>query len=442
MEETQQNISTIINALQSYFDTVEQTGQFTLNQFMKFMEPKFAAAGYREIVKPNGRKTNILILNDSGVGDFISASGAIREIRRLYPEANITMTIYPTSLNLAEFCPYVDEIIINPRSKNGYSFPTYFSHNIKVLPQLLARHFDICFNFGRWQETFFLMYMCGANDRITYDFPDKQKDFMPLWGDVPVYLAVNLANHVLPRYKFGLNMADISFSLVDNLLLVPCTNRELEIWYSPYDLNVAKRLLQNIQGKIYALCMGGETLQKHYPPEMYAKIVEMIFAEEPDSNFVILGGGTQDLNSAEIFMKNLNSQYHKNILNLVNKLNYRQSGAVLKLCDMYIGNDTGTMHMAAVGKCPVLVPKCRAMDITSHHSDSVRIWRPYKVPSITVQPRHALPKCNDPNFYSHSGCKSLVPHCITQIKPETMFEGFKMLQRRIAENNLAPINIA
>lgn len=386
------------------------------------------------------RQNNILIVHDMGIGDFIVVSGAIREIRRLYPNDYITLLIKPNMLNLAELCPYVDEVLVY----GGFVF--YLPQYIEIIARLLERHFDICFNFGHTQETIFLSYMCGANLRITHNRIncDITKNYAPMLpGGTTQIIAENLSNIVVPRFKFGSHVADTAFALVDNIVHSPCKNRELEIWYSPFEFAQAKEILKNAPGKIYALCMGGSGLKKHYPPEFYAKVAEMILNEYPNATFVILGGGQNDLISAEIFIKNLNTQYHKNILNLVNKLNFRQSGAVLKLCNMYIGNDTSTVHTAAAVKCPVLTPNCFPLDISGAYADDIpRIYRPYRVPSVVIQPKHALAGCSDDKKRNQYGCISDKPHCITQIKPETMFEGFKILQQRIAEKNIEPLFIS
>lgn len=439
-KELQENVENVLNSMAEYQKKVVSTGRFNFSDFVNFMEAKFKENGYRPTTAEETKKqTNILILHDSGVGDFILMSGAIREIRRLYPKAHITLLIYPRSTELAELCPYVDEVLTNPRSTDWYKFIAHFTWNIKIVRQLLERQFDICFSFAHYPDTLFLMYLSGAAIRVTYDYPDKEKDFIPLHGDIPVTVAVNLANVIVPRHRFGWHMVDMNFSLVDGLLHSPVANRELEIWYSPADFTVAKSILRNVTGKIYALCFGGMNLQKCYPPEMYAKVMEMIFEYDPNTTFVILGGGKNDSIQLERLKKTIPEKYHSNILNLIGRVTYRQSGAVLKFCDMYIGNDTGTMHMAAAMKCPVLMPKCFPMDLPQHYSDSPKLHYPYGVPNITIQPEHALPECSNNEPYSQYGCREPQPHCITQIKPETVFEAFKQLEKRIAENNIEPM---
>lgn len=370
-------------------------------------------------------------------------TGAIREIRRLYPSAKITLVIFPRALELAEFCPYVDEVIVNTRATaaDWNNLTAYYGWNVNFAYQLLERKFDICYAFPHYPDTLFLMYMSGANVRITYDYPDAEKEICPPDGDIPSSIAVNLSNYIVPKIKFGIHAADMCFSLVDNFLNAPVENRRLEIWYSPFDTAVAKNILQNVQGKIYAVCMGGMNFAKLYPPQMYSKVLDFIFNEEPDANFIILGGGQNDLKCAEILKNSVSEKCAEKILDLVGKVNYRQSAAVLSFCDMYIGNDTGTMHIAAAVNCPVLTPNCFPLDIPCYYFDIPNAIYPYRVPSVTIQPEHALPECAADKKHNPYGCKANQPHCITQIKPETVFKGFKLLKKRIEEKNIEPLYI-
>jgi len=359
------------------------------------------------------------------------SSGLIREVRRLYPDAHITLLVRAASAILTETCPYVNEIILDPQGFQPTNLFEFYKINLQTTRTLLEQRFDICFACALHPKSFFLMYMSGAKIRVTaikqenYDEFNNSRDFTEF--------SMRLATHIFPYSNYGNHMADRFFSLLENFLHLPITNRKMEVWYTPADVAVAKSHLKNAGNPLYALCMGGSGQRKHYPPEKYAKLLEMILRKEPTATFVILGGGQDDLKSAEI-LKNAKPQiYEKNIIDLTNKLNYRQTAAIMSFCDTYIGNDTGSMHVAAAVYCPVLTPNCFAADLPIRSTDIPRRFYPYGVPSVIVQPKHALPECRPINGYDSYGCKvEPVPHCIAQIESETLFKGFKLLKKRAA----------
>lgn len=56
----QQDIETILNALKTYHDNIIATKKFNLQEFMNFMEPKFAEAGYRQSPAPPRIRNSVL----------------------------------------------------------------------------------------------------------------------------------------------------------------------------------------------------------------------------------------------------------------------------------------------------------------------------------------------------------------------------------------------
>ena len=378
---------------------------------------------------------DILILTEVAVGDFIVATGAIREVRRLYPDARITLVVYSRTVELAEYCPYADEIIVIPQRHSIYNLPDAYRINMELAQTLLEQRFDICFAFLIHPQLPLLMYMSGAKIRVTAIDYETFDEFNQSEGLAEYFM--RLATHLFPCNTYGYHRVDRFFSIIENLLFSPITTRNLELWCSPDDIRVAQSYLRDVSDAVYSLSMGGTFHENHYPPEKYAKLLEMILSEEPTATFVILGGGQEDLQSAEILKSTLPKIYAKNIIDLTDKLDYRQSGAILSFCKTHIGNDTGTIHLAAAANCPVLEPICFPADMPMRNTDCPKRWYPYCVPSVVIQPKHALPECSEQHFYR--GCGADFPHCITQIEPETLFKAFKQLKKRIAAGIKEPL---
>ena len=90
-------------------------------------------------------------------------SSSIREIRRIYPKANITLLITQFSYSMAECCPYVDKLFIfSERLKKYADFFNYYKNLIEVVRQLLRHKTDIVFSFGQFAGALLLSYMTGA----------------------------------------------------------------------------------------------------------------------------------------------------------------------------------------------------------------------------------------------------------------------------------------
>ena len=438
----------MINAFNQFFEHVKEQKIFSISEFIKEFEPKFAAAGYRQAPKVNAysarSQTKILILHDAVVGDFVIHTGLIREIRRVYPVAYIVLVVKQNAFQLAELCPYVDEVIIN-RGKLSYArFGELFLDYVKLAEKLLPYKFDICFSLAYMAETQLLMYMSGARVRIAAnvyagEFDEKSFSNTTLFT---FKSAAQFATHIVPRNNYRCHRVDMAFSMLEYFLYAPIENRSLEIWYSPFDINVAKNFVAGAS-PLYALCMGGSHPRKFYPPEKYAKFLELVVSDESSAKFVILGGGKTDLKSAEILKNAVPKIYEENVIDLTNKISYRQSAAVLSLCNAYIGNVTGTLHVATAVNCPVMAISSFPADIPILEGDDLAVYYPYGVPNVIVRPKNALPECTADKPHNAYGCRILnKPHCITQINPKILHDGLKFLKKRIAENNFKPLYIS
>ena len=443
------NVTLILNAFREFADIIKKNGGLTVNQFINFIEPKFIEAGYRQQSKVTAytarRQTKILILHDAGAGDFVINSGFLREIRRLYPNAYIALCVKSNVIQLAELCPYVDEVILNEGKFTYANFNEMFSDYIKLAEKFLAAKFDICYSLAYLAETNFLMYMSGARVRITVNvYTDliEEKNF----ANTKFFNFKNtspLSTKIASRPQYRCHRVDMIFHILEEILGAPIDNRDLEIWYSPLDAAFAKNLFVKLHRPFYALCLGCSHERKKYPPEKYAKFLELVVKDEPQATFVILGGGKSDLQSAQILKQNLDEKFFsEHVIDLTNKTNYRQSAAIINLCDAYIGNDTGTMHMAAALKIPVLEVNCFPADLKIKMGDILAVYYPYGVPNVIVRPKNALSECSADKPHDVYGCRvALKPHCITQIMPQTILSGLNILKKRIAEKNFKPLYI-
>ncbi len=433
------DINLVLAGLGEFFRQMQANQKFTAGDLKDFMEPIFERAGYRAARRID-EQTNILIIHDSGVGDFVNKSAAIREIRRIYPTAHITLVVYPRALDLAEHCPYVDEIIPNGRECDWHSLLEIYRWNAGLAQRLLRRRIDIVYAFTQYPSTILLSYMSGARERVSYKFTPED-------GGIecgPFYVFSPLLTIEVPHQLYGTHSVENSLALVDYTLHAPVVNREAEVWFTPLDLHGTEQLVIkdiNEGRKIYALCMGGTAPRKQWPPQNYAKLAKKILGREPKIKFVILGGGPMDEQSVAVFKQTLGDKmFDKHVIDLTNKVNFRQSAAILSLCSLYIGNDTGTMHMAAAVKTPVLMLHYFAADLPHHDHTAPKTDYPYHVPSVTVQPKHALDQCRESK--DHYGCIVVDrPHCIAQITVETAFDAYNQLKKRIAEGNIEPLFI-
>lgn len=96
--------------------------------------------------------------------------------------------------------------------------------------------------------------------------------------------------------------------------------------------------------KLIALGPGSKMPAKKWFADRYLLLARELVARFPDAAIVVFGG-REDKDEGE---KIVHALAPGRALNLAGVTNIVESAAALRKCQLYVGNDTGTMHMAAV----------------------------------------------------------------------------------------------
>ena len=399
------NFDSLIEIENETITQIEQTSKFEIGLFFQKMEQEFANNGFR---KPfNGGQQRILVMScdNIGAGDFIMFSPAIREIRANFPSAFITLVANKKFYNLAEFCPYVNEVI---------PFTTQFDNNniayvLKTAFNFAKEHFwnkyyDLSFFTASKTMHIFLSYLSGAKKRIGYTHSPDKKDLAGIFLNHPVLFKLNVIHSVL-RNLYVLKECGLTVNRTD-----------IEIWYGMEDTLQAQQLLKDFTPNRIkvVVCIGASTPERKYPVEKYLEALKKII--EKGASIIIVGGHS-DIEDSNFLQENLPTEFVKNLTPL--KLNWRVTAAVIAQTHLYIGNDTGTAHCAAAAHIPAIV-------LTRESEDFIKKTRlceyyafyPWQTEVIRIPCKHALEGCENRT------CWAGKTHCIAQIDPDEIVSAF------------------
>ena len=157
---------------------------------------------------------------------------------------------------------------------------------------------------------------------------------------------------------------------------------------------------------------------------MLAKALNTLKARYPELCFVLLGGPSEQ-QAAEQLQEALPKGA---AVYLAGKTRLRETGAAIDLCAMYIGNDTGTLHIAAALQKPVLAffrDPLDKDDFLPGVFSGFHRFAPWQVPYIALRPDKAIGACKDEIIYG--GCCGKEAHCITTISPDEVVAAFELL---------------
>lgn len=207
--------------LAAYSREMQTSGQFSMEAFLGRMEPVYEAGGFRRRIAD--RQPELLVIADLDETDFLCLSPALRELRRAYAGAHITLVCLEKSRRMARFCAYIDDCFCLERSHGLNEFLLVYETARTLVGKLVGRFIDLALVYGHGMDAYLLAYMCGARERVGYgqESPFCGRDISSMGSRM---LTMSM------RGNHSADIIDAGLGLVEELLHVPVRSRSVELW--------------------------------------------------------------------------------------------------------------------------------------------------------------------------------------------------------------------
>ena len=280
----------------------------------------------------------VVVRGTNWVGDSVMTVPALRALRRVLPDAHITLAIRPGARGIFSEADFIDDVLLYDR-KGALS----------VIPQIREwrrRKFDLAVLFQNAFEAALIPFVAGVPLRLGYATESRQALLthplpLPDWRssrhEVFYYLYLVTA---LEQMLFG--TSSICEAVPDASIQIS-EDRKVE----------ATELLRSHgvrEGElVVALCPGSiNSRAKRWPAEAYAALADKLI----DTNRQVLLIGSKD--EADVSQDVTNRMRNRPVV-LTGKTSLDQITAVLSAVDLIVTNDTGPAHIGAALGRPTLV---------------------------------------------------------------------------------------
>ncbi len=290
----------------------------------------------------------ILILRLSAVGDVIRTLPAVKALKEYYPFSSITWVVEEPSKALLESQPEIDEVILFPRKRwvDGIKSARRIWRTIAemwgFILGLRRRGFDVVLDFHGILKSGLLSFFSGSPKRIGFDRrSSKEGNF--LFSNVKVRLPEERMSRFQKNFALlrGMGLEVKSFL---PKLHIPVEDREyVESFLHPLFTSLKKPFIAIHPGT------SQKTFYKRWMPIQYAQLADRLIHELQAA--VIFTWGADELTWVEGIRKEMKEP---SILGPRTE-SLTQLGEVYRHCDLYIGGDTGPMHVASLMGIPVVV---------------------------------------------------------------------------------------
>jgi heptosyltransferase II len=279
----------------------------------------------------------ILIRATNWIGDAIMALPAIRSIRNR-ADAHVSILARPYVADIHRDQDVADELIVYD-SRGRHSG---FAGRERLASELRARKFDCAILLQNAFDAAWLAWRAGIPERVGYARDGRS---MLLTNAVPVPKPGEIPFHEKFYYLELLRRSGWIDSIPDEpfiQLRVTETGRERAANF----LAAAGSGIRAVRVAIGAGAAYGSA--KCWPPSRFAELATQLQAQW-DADVILFGAaGETDVSFA------IASEMSKPPIDLTGKTSIADLPALLSQCHVFIGNDSGAMHVAAAVGLPVI----------------------------------------------------------------------------------------
>lgn len=278
---------------------------------------------------------NILVQRTDQLGDLVCSIPAIQRLRTLFPNAKLTGLLTPANAGLAEQLQLFDDIIT-------VNFSELATERHRVLGvqaqdelrrQLISRSFDVAIDLGEGDQSRPLLLLSGA--RFLYGFKDNKSPWLNAGLDFNAHDPINNLEIMPPSRKMSLLVEGLGLLAHGHAAAIP-NDRDVDL--SSYGVS---------SDDAYVVIHAGASLPYTRWPH-FAELINLfldqtdlkvvVFTDEPTPEELALAAGAPD----------------RRVRVISGKITFEEFDALLARCGVFIGNDSGPKHLAALRGAPVV----------------------------------------------------------------------------------------
>lgn len=313
---------------------------------------------------------NILIVRTDRIGDVVLTTASIKAVRQAYPKAKITLLIAPMTKGIVENNPYIDEVIVDDRTKEHKGMFGFW----KLANLLRSRKFDLAIIYHTKKRVNALCFAAAIpyrlgykNDKFGFLLTHQVKDVRPEGKKHEAEYCLDLLKEI------GIYSNDLS--------LYVGVNPNAERWAEEflYKNNIGK------DERLILISPGASDPSRCWPVHRFVELIQDL--QNYRAGRMIIVGGPDVVVIAEKILANIKEKAL--VSHIAGQTNMAQFISLLKRSQLLISNDSGPVHLAAGLNIPVV-----SIFVRNQPGINPERWRPLGAKSVTV----SVPFDKQPSF--------------------------------------------
>jgi len=283
----------------------------------------------------------ILLVRLRQIGDVVFTTPAIRGVRELFPEARLEYLVEPAAAAVVESNPLLDEVIIAPRVNGWFG-------ELRLIRRLRSKRFDLAIDFHGGPRASMLTWLSGARVRVGYEVVGRG------W----MYTQRVARPRALRRRHSVENQWDLLAALGAGAVL-PSTHPVEMPANVRLDWSVLERLRAAGVGDIDCLIVihvsAGNPFRR-WPVDSFAALAAGLARVDARRRILLTAGPSESAAVATIITRSRAALLDHERARIVDcgEFSLAELRSVVERARLYVGGDSGPMHVAATSRVPIV----------------------------------------------------------------------------------------
>jgi lipopolysaccharide heptosyltransferase II len=351
----------------------------------------------------------ILLVRLRQIGDVVFTTPAIAALADRFPSAQLTYLVEPAAAPVVAANPRLAKVIVAPRARGASGFLS----DLALGRRLARERFDVAIDFHGGPRASLLTWLSRAPRRIGYDVIGRSW----LYTD-----RVPRARELRPRHS-----VENQWDLLVPLGVAPA-DRERHPVEMPVDADAAARVRARLadqgitsRSRIVVMHVSAGNPFRRWPIDAFAEVAAGVARHDPAVH-VIVTSGPSEADAASRVIDDARARLaggDRGRILACGEFSLAELRALVEHAALYVGGDSGPMHIAATSRVPIVSLYGPTLPVRSEP------WRSRTIPAAAVDVEGlACRPCEQ---------RVCVPgdfRCLTGIRPEDVIrEATSLLAR-------------
>lgn len=314
----------------------------------------------------------VLLIRLRLIGDVVLSTPVIRALRRTFPDATLSYLVEREAASVVAGNPHLDEVIIVERTRGL----ARVVDDLRLAWRLRRARYDVVIDMHGGPRSSWLTLATGAPQRIGYDMPGRQWMYTR---------TVSRARELRPRHSV-LNQWDLLSAIEGWRASPPEPSRDpVEM---PLDEAADRRIASRLHDagvdpghELIVVHVSASNPFRRWPEPAFAEVVSRLAQDSP-ARRIVLSSGPSDRPAADRIAAHARAQLPAEARERIvefGEFNLAELRALVGRSRLFIGGDTGPLHVAAATATPIVAIYGPTLPARSAP------WRNGHVPSEAVE---------------------------------------------------------